>query len=169
MLVEARGFPFAILALKWGEAQAFDFIKRVLAQKPIITKGGTATIEALAGGQGFVAVGAYAGAVEAARRNGAPVDWLRVGPAPTAYAVLMQLANAPRPNAARLFAYFMTTKEAHDAIYDGLGLDLVFGRDVGELGRKYVEAKIEIVPESSDIALMQRLLAQANGMIAAFQ
>ena len=169
LLVEARGFPFAILALKWGEAQAFDFIARIKAQNPIITKGGTATIEALAGGQGMVAVGAYAGAVELAQRGGAPVDWMRIGPVPTAYAVLMQLANAPHPNAARLFAYFMTTKDAHDAIYDGQGLDLVFGRDVGELGRKYVEAKLEIVPESQDIANMQRLLSRANGMIAAFQ
>ena len=40
-----------------------------------------------------------------------------IGPVPTAYAVLMQLANAPHPNAARLFAYFMTTKDAHDAVH----------------------------------------------------
>jgi iron(III) transport system substrate-binding protein len=169
LIVEARGFPFAILAAKWGEAEAFDFLRRVVAQKPIITKGGTATLEALAGGQGALAIGAYAGTVEQYKRNGAPVDWLRVGPVPAAYAVLMQLSNAPHPNAARLFSWFMTTKEAHDANYEGLGLDLVFGRDVGELGRKYVEAKLEIVPESSDIANMQRLLAKANEMIASFQ
>ena len=152
LLVEARGFAFAILA-----------------QKPIITKGGTATIEALSAGQGSLAIGAYAGTVEQFRRDGAPVDWLRFGPVPAAYAVLLQLSNAPHPNAARLWSYFMMSKEAHDANYEGLGLDIVFGRDVGELGKKYVAANLEVVPETTDVARMQALVTRANTMISALR
>ena len=169
LLVEARGFAFAILALKWGEQQTFDYLGKILAQKPIITKGGTATIEALSAGQGSLAIGAYAGTVEQFRRDGAPVDWLRFGPVPAAYAVLLQLSNAPHPNAARLWSYFMMSREAHDANYEGLGLDIVFGRDVGELGKKYVAANLEVVPETTDVARMQALVTRANTMISAFQ
>jgi iron(III) transport system substrate-binding protein len=169
LIVEARGFTFAILALKWGEKRAFEYLKDILASRPIITKGGTATVEALSGGQGSVALGAYAGIIEQYKTGGAPVDWLRIGPVPTAYAVLMQLSNAPHPNAARLWSYFMTTRDAHDAIYEGQGLDIVFGRDVGDLGKKYVAANLEVVPETTDVALMQNLVAQATSLIGSFK
>jgi iron(III) transport system substrate-binding protein len=165
LLVEARGFAFAILALKWGEERAMNYIKAIMAQKPIITKGGTATVEALAGGQGMAAIGAYAGSVEMNARNGAPIDWVRAGPVPTAYGLLMQLSNAPHPNAARLWMHFMTTKDAREAIFAGQGLDIAFGRDAGVVGKKYEAAGLEVVPETSEIQRMQDLVTKAGALI----
>ena len=165
LIVEARGFSFAILALKWSETRAFDYLKSIMALNPIITKGGTATIEALSGGQGAVGIGAYAGIVEQFKDAGAPIDWVRVGPVPTAFGALLQLANAPHPNAARLWMHFMMSQEAHDAIYEGMGLDIVYGRNVGPLGAKYQASSLEVVPESFDLSKMKALIARAAAAI----
>ena len=169
LLVEARGFAFAILALKWGEERAFDYIRSIMALKPIVTKGGTATTEALAGGQGSVAIGAYAGNIEMNKTAGAPIDWVRAAPVPTAYGALVQLSNAPHPNAARLWMHFMTTPEAREAIYAGQGLDIAFGRDAGVIGKKYQAAGLEVLPETQDIPRMQRLVTRAGDLIGSMQ
>jgi iron(III) transport system substrate-binding protein len=73
VIVEARGLAFAIMAMSKGEDKTFDLLKRLIANKPIITKGGTPTIEALAGGQGAIAVGTYGGRIIQAHEEGAPV------------------------------------------------------------------------------------------------
>jgi ABC-type Fe3+ transport system substrate-binding protein len=84
---------------------------------------------------------------------------------PTAYGLLMQLSNAPRPNAARLWMHFMTTKDAREAIFAGQGLDIAFGRDAGVVGKKYEAAGLEVVPETPDIARMQALVTKAGALI----
>jgi iron(III) transport system substrate-binding protein len=60
LLLEARGFALGILAEKWGEARTLAFIRKLLDNRPIIIKGAQGMAEALAGGQGSVAIGAYA-------------------------------------------------------------------------------------------------------------
>ena len=70
ILLEARGIEFPLLALAWGEEKAYAYLQKLLANKPIIIKGGTPTIEALAGGQGAVALGTYGGRVPGRGRAG---------------------------------------------------------------------------------------------------
>lgn len=169
VIVEARGFMFAVLALAWGEEKAFDYLKKLMANRPVITKGGTNTIEALAGGQGALAFGAYGGILQRLTDQGAPVDWVRLGPIATQVAVLLPLKNAPHPNAVKLWTKFYTSSEAQEIIYKNQGLDVVIGRDIGPIGKRYKEAGLDIVPESTDAAKMRRLVAEAGKIIGALK
>jgi iron(III) transport system substrate-binding protein len=165
VIIEARGFMFAVLALAWGEGKAFDYLKGLVANRPVLTKGGTSTIEALAGGQGAVAFGAYGGILDQYKEAGAPVDWLPLSPIATQVAVAMPLKDAPHPNAARLWVSFLATQQARDILYRNQGLDLVTGRDAGPLGARYRAAGLDIVTESPDAALMRRLVTEAGALI----
>jgi len=82
LLLEARGFGLSILAQDWGIDKTVGYIKKLLDNKPIITKGASPTADGLAGGQGSVAVGALGARLSLFKQQGAPVDWARVGPMP---------------------------------------------------------------------------------------
>jgi iron(III) transport system substrate-binding protein len=169
LIVEARGFMFAVLALAWGEEKAFDYLRKVMANRPILTKGGTSTIEALAGGQGAIAYGAYGGILQQYADQGAPVDWARLGPIPAQVAVLLPLKAAPHPNAARLWVKFFTSPDGQRILYENQGLDTVRGRDMGPIGKRYREAGLDVVMESSDAASMRALVGKAAAIIGALQ
>lgn len=169
LIVEARGFMFAILALQWGEDKAFGYLKKVMANQPIVTKGGTNTIEALAGGQGAIAYGAYGGILQRFADQGAPVDWARIGPIPAQVAVLLPLKDAPHPNAARLWIKFFTSPEGQRILYENQGLDTVRGRDMGPIGKRYKAAGLATVMESTDAAKMRTLVAKAGSIIGALK
>jgi ABC-type Fe3+ transport system substrate-binding protein len=140
-----------------------------MANKPIVTKGGTNTIEALSGGQGAIAYGAYGGILQQYTDNGAPVDWARIGPIAAQVAVLLPLKNAPHPNAARLWIKFFTSPEGQDILYKVQGLDTVRGRDMGPIGQRYKAAGLDTVMESTDAAKMRELVAKAGTMIGALK
>ena len=69
----------------------------------LVLGAATNTIEALAGGRGALAFGAYGGILQRLTDQGAPVDWVRLGPIATQVAVLLPLKNAPHPNAVKLW------------------------------------------------------------------
>jgi iron(III) transport system substrate-binding protein len=169
LIVEARGFMFAVLALKWGEQRAFSYLQKVMANKPIITKGGANTIEALAGGQGAIAYGAYGGILQRYADQGAPVNWAPIAPIPTAVAVLLPLKDAPHPNALKLWIKFITSADAQAIIYKNMGLDLVRGQTMGPIGQRYKAANMEIVFESTDAPKMRALVSKAGSMIGALK
>jgi len=169
LIVEARAFMFAVLALKWGEQKAFDYLKKVMANKPIITKGGASTIEALAGGQGAIAYGAYGGILQRYADQGAPVAWAPIGPIPAAVAVLLPLKDAPHPNALKLWIKFITSPEAQEIIYKNMGLDLVRGKTMGPIGLRYKAAGLETVMESTDAPKMRALVAKAGSLVGALK
>jgi iron(III) transport system substrate-binding protein len=169
LIVEARGFMFAVLAGAWGEQKAFDYLKKIMANKPIITKGGTNTIEALAGGQGAIAFGAYGGILQQYTDQGAPVDWVRLGPIPAQIAVLLPLKDAPHPNASKLWIKFFTSPEGQEILYKAQGLDTVRGRDMGPLGQRYKAAHLDTVMELTDAEKMRTLVAKAGSIIGALK
>jgi iron(III) transport system substrate-binding protein len=169
LIVEARGFMFAVLALKWGEDRAFGYLQKIMANKPIVTKGGTNTIEALAGGQGAIAFGAYGGILQQYTDQGAPVNWARLGPIPAQVAVLLPLKNAPHPNAVKIWIKFFTSPEGQQILYKVQGLDTVRGRDMGPIGKRYKEAGLDTVMESTDAAKMRALVAKAGSIIGALK
>ncbi len=164
-LLEARGIVFPLLALTWGEERAYALLKKLVDNKPIIIKGGTPTIEALAGGQGAVAIGTYGGRVLQYQKEGAPVDWARVGPIPAMIYQQMVIKGAPHPNAARLWAWWTSTPEHREELYKHHYFGRLRGPNVSPLGKMMQEAKAEIVFESTDANEMQRLLAKAGAMI----
>lgn len=165
VLLEARGLPFQLLAAKWGEAKTFDYLDRLLANQPIIIKGGTPTIEALAGGQGSVAIGTYGGRAIQYKELGAPVEWARVGPIPAMIYVVLPIKGSPHPNAARLWDAFWVTKEAQDAFWDGHRFGMMVGDALSPHGQEVEDAGLDIVLETTDIAENRRLLEKAGRAI----
>lgn len=165
LLLEARGIGFPLLALAWGEARAYGLLQKLIDNKPIIIKGGTPTIEALAGGQGAVAVGTYGGRVLQYQKEGAPVDWARVGPIPAMIYSQMVVKGAPHPNAALLWAWWTSTADHLEELYKHHYFGRLRGPNISPLGKTMREANAEIVFETTDAAELQRLLAKAGAMI----
>ncbi len=118
LLLEARGFGLGILAAKWGEERILTYIKRLMDNRPIITKGAQTTAEALADGQGAVAIGAYAARLILFKDAGAPVDWARVGPIPAQQVAVAPIKGSPHSNAAKLLAAYWAGAEAQKIFYD---------------------------------------------------
>jgi iron(III) transport system substrate-binding protein len=166
ILLEGRGIVFPLLALAWGEDKAYAFLDKLLANKPIIIKGGTPTIEALAGGQGAIAVGTYGGRVLQFQAEGAPVDWARVGPIPAMIYVQMALKGAPHPNASKLWTWWTTTKEHQEELYKHHRFGRLTGPNMSPLGKMMADAHLQVVIESQDSAEMQRLLVKAGAAIS---
>ncbi len=166
VLLEGRGIVFPLLALAWGEDKTFAYLAKLLANKPIIIKGGTPTIEALAGGQGAVAVGTYGGRVLQYRMDGAPVEWARVGPIPAMIYVQMALKGAPHPNASKLWNWWTTTPEHQEELYKHHYFGRLTGPNISPLGKMMKDANLQVVVETTDSKEMQRLLVKAGGMIS---
>ena len=167
ILLEPRGLAFAVLALKWGEERTEKYIKAIMANNPILITSSTAIIEALAGGQGSIAVGPYGGPVLKYKREGAPVDVALIGPVPAMMETTVMFRDAPHINATRLFISFLTTPVAQDLLYRGQGLGLVHGASLSPVGQLYKDAGLEVIMESTDAAQMQRLVSMAASAIGA--
>ena len=165
VIVEARGIAFAVLAAKWGEDRTLKFIDDLMANKPVITKGSTATIEALAGGQGVFAVGAYGGLLEKAIERGAPVSWFPVSPIPASIAAVVSIKNSPHPNAALLWIAFLTSQTGQDILDEDYGLSITKGPVVGTMGKKYARAGLDVITESNDITWTRKMLQKVSAKI----
>jgi iron(III) transport system substrate-binding protein len=164
VLLEARGFPLAILAAKWGEPTTQAYVEKLMANAPIIVKGATAAAEGLAGGQGSIAIGAYAARLTLYKGAGAPVDWARVGPIPAQQVAVAPIKGAPHPNAARLLAAYWTTAEAQDLFYEEQRYGMV-GYYLSPRGEELKRRGIEVVLETTDIEQDMRRLRMVGRAI----
>lgn len=169
ILLERRGFELAVLANAWGDAKTTDYIHRLLQNQPIITKGAQGTAEALAGGQAAIALGAYAARMELLKQDGAPVDWARVGPIPAQLVVIVPMADAPHPNAARLWLGFWGTAEAQKIFYDDQRYGLVTGRNLSPRGEELRKDGIKVVLDSTNLAESRRQLDMVSRAIGSIQ
>jgi iron(III) transport system substrate-binding protein len=166
VLVEARGISFTILMTKWGEEKTIAYLRKLLANKPIIIRGGTPTMEAVAGGQAAIAIGTYGGKVESARAKGAPVEWARISPVPTQVYLNGVVKGAQHPNAARLWITWMHTPEGQAALYKNMHFGMVVGPNLSPLGQKMKQAGLEIVLESTDAKWANGMLKKVGDIIA---
>jgi iron(III) transport system substrate-binding protein len=164
LLLEARGFALGLLASKWGEEKTLAYIRKLLENRPIITKGATQTAEALAGGQGSVAIGTYAARLTLFKEAGAPVDWARVGPIPAQQVAIAPIKGGPHPNAAKLLAAFWTTREAQDIFYEDQRYGMV-GYYLSPRGEEFRRHKLEVVLETTDIEKDMKLLKMVGSAI----
>lgn len=166
IIMDARGVSFAILAGKWGEAKTVEYLQKLLANQPIIMKSGTQVSEALAGGQGAIGVGTYAGRALQFKEKGAPLEWARVSPIPAGVILIVAgLKGAPHPNAARLWAAFWATPEAQQGIWEGHRYGMIVGDNLSPHGKDVQAAKLEVVLENIDPEENRRLLTKMGDII----
>ncbi|MCO5066369.1 MAG: extracellular solute-binding protein [Rhizobiaceae bacterium] len=169
IVLEARGFNFQILAQEWGEEKTLDYVKKLMANEPIISKGGGPTRDAVASGQAYIAVGAQGSLSDRMASQGAPLAWARVGPIPAALIATIPIKGAPHPNAAKLYAYFWTTKVGQQIYYDWEKSGILTGSTPTERGREMQDKGIQIVVESTDIERGRDLLKKMSQAIGGLQ
>jgi ABC-type Fe3+ transport system substrate-binding protein len=118
----------------------------------------------LAGGQGSIAIGAYAARLTLFKEAGAPVDWVRVGPIPAQQVAIAPIKGSPHPNAAKLLAAYWTTTEAQQIFYEDQRFGMV-GYYQSPRGEELHKRGIEVVLETTDIDKDKRLLEMAGRAI----
>ena len=102
---------YALMDL-YGKEKGMDFLKKLAAQNPRARAGGTLIIELVGAGEFQLGFSVNADSVESVKKRGAPVDWARLDePSYGDIQATGVLANAKHPNAARLFASFLVSKE----------------------------------------------------------
>lgn len=102
----------ATMYAAWGEQKWTDYMKRLAAQQP--RYGRYLQVQELLGsGEISVMVAAYPDYIESSMKSkGAPVEWGVPNPVVRTGLSLNLSANAPRPNAGKLFIDFMLSPEA---------------------------------------------------------
>lgn len=170
ILVEARAKPFGYLGLLWGEEKMVDYMKKLAANKPIYTKGGTTVIQQLASGEAPLAVGTYGYKVILFQKGkGAPVDWVRVSPVGASQFTLFTVKGAAHPNAAKLFAGWLATPEAlkilEKASYKGSVLPGSGTYEAGEIQKGGMQVVVENARNSKQEANLEEKAAKALGVL----
>ena len=165
LIVEGFAYSFGMLASKWGEEKMTAYVQKLLANKPIIATSPTNAAEALAGGQGAIAIGTYASRTEINREAGAPVAWARLGAIPAQRVVNVVIKGGPNPNAARLWSAWWTTPEAQKEFYAVQRYGKIVGPSLSPRGEEVQKLGLEVVLESLDVANGIRLLEKASRMI----
>jgi iron(III) transport system substrate-binding protein len=109
---------YALMDL-YGKERGMDFLKKLAKQNPAARAGGTLIIELVGAGEFEAGFSVNADSVESVKRKGAPVDWARLEE--PSYGDIQGtgvMAKARNPNAARLFASFLVSKEGQTKISD---------------------------------------------------
>jgi iron(III) transport system substrate-binding protein len=99
-----------------GEEKARQLVEGLKKQKLLLRKGHSQIANFLAAAEFPMAI-AFAHHVEQAKKNGAPVDWVKtLDPLPANVRGVAVSAKAPHPNAGRLFIDFYLSKESQQII-----------------------------------------------------
>jgi len=101
----------------WGREKAIDYMKKLAAQDPVLSRGNTERVTMTGAGE-YPLVIAYAHTVEREKFKGAPIDWIALEPAVTEIDPLMIGSKAPHPNAARIFLDFLLSKEGQEMLLE---------------------------------------------------
>jgi iron(III) transport system substrate-binding protein len=102
---------YASLVEYWGREKTTRFMKALAAQEPRLSRGYTLLAQMMAAGEFPLAI-VHAHKVEEMKNKGAPIDWVKtVDPVVTSAHSLAIAARAPHPNAARLLADFILSKD----------------------------------------------------------
>ena len=101
----------------WGREKAVNYMKKLAAQDPVLSRGNTERVTFTGAGQ-YPLVIAYAHTAEREKFKGAPIDWIALEPAVTEIDPLMIGSKAPHPNAARIFLDFLLSKEGQELLLE---------------------------------------------------
>jgi iron(III) transport system substrate-binding protein len=107
--VEAYEMLQGLIAV-WGRSKAISYFKSLAAQQPRVQRGSTHRATLAAAGE-FPLVVAFNQTCQRMIMRGAPIDWIPLEPAVVRVNPTVLAANAPHPNAAKLFIDFVLSKE----------------------------------------------------------
>ena len=99
----------------WGEQKTVEYLKALMANKPIVRKGHTLLTQLLCGGEFKVAPELYAYQVTRMKREkGCSIDFRYPDPTPASITPVAVAKNPPHPFAAALFVDFLLSAEGQN-------------------------------------------------------
>ena len=107
---------FASVVKAMGETQGLAYYRRLAAMKPSMRKGHTLMAEMVAAGEIAVAIDPHVQGIARLKEKGAPIEWKPLQPAfgqPSSVGVTQR---APHPEAGRLLADFILSREGQEII-----------------------------------------------------
>ena len=99
----------------WGKEKAVSYFKRLAALDPVPKRGNSERVQMAVAGE-YPLIIAYNQTIQRITSRGAPIDWVALEPAVVQVNPVMLAANAPHPNAARLFLDFILSKEGAEML-----------------------------------------------------
>jgi len=94
-----------------GKDEGLKYLEALSRQNPIVRDGGTLNTMLTAAGEVSLALPINNNNVETVKAKGAPVDWVRLKPFYGDLHPIAMAANAPHPNASKLFIDFCISQE----------------------------------------------------------
>lgn len=102
---------FANVLYQMGEKKGMEFMQALAKQEIAIRSGRSLVTQLLAAGEFDFQIVAYWYRPNLMKKQGAPVDWIAFEPAIVATHPISLVAQAPHPNAARLFIDYALSEE----------------------------------------------------------
>jgi len=107
---------FASVVKAMGESQGVAYYRRLAGQKPSMRKGHTLMAEMVAAGEIEIAIDTHVQGIARLKEKGAPIEWKPLQPAFGQPSSVGVAARAPHPDAARLLAEFILSREGQEII-----------------------------------------------------
>lgn len=101
----------------WGKEKVIDYFKKLAAQEPVVMRGNTNRVQLTMAGE-YPLIIAYAPTIQRETSLGHPMYWVPLEPVPVQVNPLMLAANAPHPNAGKLFIDFLLSREGQKMLVD---------------------------------------------------
>ena len=115
-LVTNAYYWFAIMLKTMGEEKGLEYMRKLSDQNIQFRTGRTLVTDMVVAGETSLAIALYNERVEEMKAKGAPIDWVPLDPVVPQIHPLGISANAPHPNAARLFVDFILSREGQQVI-----------------------------------------------------
>jgi iron(III) transport system substrate-binding protein len=112
---------FAGMLQIMGHERGLEYMRSLARQQPSLREGHELLAQLVAAGEGVLDINIPASSVDRMKEKGAPIDWTALGVAPAVMVGIGLAAQAPHPNAAKLFIDFALSR-------DGQKLHQSFGR-----------------------------------------
>ena len=107
---------FASVVKAMGEAQGLAYYRKLAAMKPSMRAGHTLIAELVAAGEIEIGIDTHVQGIARLKEKGAPIDWRPLQPAFGQPSSVGVARAAPHPEAARLLADFILSREGQEII-----------------------------------------------------
>jgi iron(III) transport system substrate-binding protein len=94
-----------------GQERGLKYMRDLAMQQPSAREGHELLAQLIVAGEGVIDINIPAASVERMKERGAPIDWMSLGPVPATLVGAAIAAQAPHPNAARVFLDFLLSRE----------------------------------------------------------
>jgi iron(III) transport system substrate-binding protein len=102
---------FAGMLQIMGQERGLKYMRELAKQRPSPREGHELLAQLVAAGEGVFDVNIPVASVERMKERGAPIDWTALGDAPAVMVGIGIVAQAPHPNAAKVFLDFVLSRE----------------------------------------------------------